>query len=45
MEALYYKFLARDILGRAGWVINESKSQVPDRKANFLGSVIDTVNM
>ena len=39
---LYWKFFARDVLGRAGWVINTSKDQIPAQDNISLGSVVDT---
>ena len=44
-ECLYWKFLARDVLGRAGWVINTSKDQIPAQDNVLLGSVVDTKSM
>ena len=44
-QTLYWKFMARDILGRAGWVINEKKDQLPSQSNVLLGSVCDTLEL
>ena len=44
LENLYYRFQARDVVGRAGWMFNESKGQDPAQDSIFLGFVVDTVN-
>ena len=36
---------ARDILAKAGWVVNESKDQEPAQDNVLLGSQVDTINL
>ena len=45
LECLYCKYFVREILGRAGWVINTSKDQEPAQDNILLGSVVDTINL
>ena len=43
LQCLYWKYFARDVLGRAGWVINMAKDQEPAQDDTLLGSVVDTI--
>ena len=43
LRAVYWKNFARDILGRAGWIINTKKEQTPSQSNVLLGSVCDTL--
>ena len=45
LECCYYRFMAKDIMGRAGFVFNEDKGKEPSQEALLLGSVIDTKEM
>ena len=45
LEWLYWKYFARDVLGRAGWVINTVKDQEPAQDNILLGSVVDTIDL
>ena len=44
-ECLYWKLFARDVLGRAGWVINTVKDQEPVQVDILLGSMVDTLDL
>ena len=44
-ECLYWKYFARDVLGRAEWVINTLKDQEQAQDNILLGSVVDTINL
>ena len=45
LECLYWKYFARDVLGRAEWVINTLKDQEQAQDNILLGSVVDTINL
>ena len=44
-QALYIKLFVIDVLGRAGWVINLDKGQMPTQATTYLGFVVDSRSM
>ena len=43
-ECMYWKLFVRDTLARAGWVVNKTKDQAPDKDNILLGAQSDTVD-